>query len=282
MPADPGFDVAACHRYILNRQDRDGGFCFYRGMGVEESNAPDTHHAIVSLGLLGAEVPRREAVIAWLRELQDAVGAWATLTIAWHGLSALRLLGARPRQDPRLYLEAQAEQIRGWQDQELFWSSALVRLSAWAVLCRDGGVVLASVEVQAVARFLHSLRGPLGGYGRPGEDLIDTRMALTVLDALGLGLDRAALGYIVSCKDRSSGFRLVPDTPTSSVEAVHAGIAALALYGKTLEPELWAAARAFLRSCQDGRGGFGRTTGAIASLTDTALALEVLCRYTAP
>ncbi|MGZ5056241.1 MAG: LysR substrate-binding domain-containing protein, partial [Methylobacter sp.] len=65
----------ACLDYLMGRQTPDGGFCYYRAYGVEESNGKDTYSAVAGLLSLQAQVPDSGKLVTWLHRLQNNQGA---------------------------------------------------------------------------------------------------------------------------------------------------------------------------------------------------------------
>lgn len=276
----PSVDLAVCHRYILSRQNGDGGFCFYRDgrYGVEESNAADTYYAVASLHLLHAALPRVDETVEWLCNIQEPSGWYPGVATAWYALEALRLLDARPAHDPRIYLEAQGDRLSAWHGRALEWSSALLLLERLTDLYKHWNISFTAQQRRAIAEWLQALRGERGGYGRPAENLIDTQRAVVVINNIGLAPDERALAFAERCIDPQAGFRLVPQSPASSVEAVQAGVTLFQTYRKALPPVIRDSASRFVSLCQYRQGGFGRVSGALPALTDTWRALDVLHR----
>lgn len=276
----PSVDLAACHRYVLSRQDSDGGFCFYRDerYGVEESNAADTYYAVASLDLLHAAPPRVDEAVEWLCNAQQPSGWYPGVATAWYALQALRLLGVRPAHDPRVYLEAQGDRLSAWCGRTLEWSSALLLLERLADLYKHWSVSFTEEQSRVIMEWLQALRGERGGYGRPAENLIDAQRAVAVMNHIGRVPDEGALSFAEQCIDPQSGFRLVPQSPAASVEVVQAGVALFQTYHTALPPVIRDSAARFVSLCQYRQGGFGRVSGALPTLADTWRALDVLHR----
>lgn len=260
---------------MVSRQCPDAGFCFYRAWGVEESNPADTCAAVACLRLLSEEVPRRPAVLRWLHATQHADGAFETPTIAWYALDALHQLDESPRVDPREYLHGQAECLALWSNADVRGSEALLLLARLVELCARHGAPLRPAERDVVEANVRSLRSGDGGYGTPHSNLVDTECAVAVLRLLGLPTgDTALRDFLRHCEDAQQGFRLVPGSSASSLAVTHAGLRLCVRLDAALATA--AAASRFALSCQASNGGFGRTTGAIPTLDDTRLALEIL------
>jgi hypothetical protein len=276
QPRWEGIDANACYEYIVGRQTLDAGFCFYsyHDWGVEEPNAPDTHAAVASLGLLGRAVPRRAAVADWLKSQQDPDGGFSTLIIAHATLKTLRLLGEAPLRDPSQFLEETARtygltdpagrEPSGWL------ANALRCVELW----RDHGLALTEQMRARVAAALGRLRGKKGGYGKPGTSLPDSASAVALSDALGLPVDSGVLTYVQSCEGAPYGFNITPRAVSSGLETHHAGLQVLRRFRAV--PRNPALVRQYVASCQTSRGGFARVPGAVPRLDDTLCALEVL------
>jgi hypothetical protein len=74
LPPTLAINKAACLNYLISRQTPDGGFCFYRDYGVEESNGKDTYSAVAGLLCLQASIPDLDKLLAWLHRLQNNHG----------------------------------------------------------------------------------------------------------------------------------------------------------------------------------------------------------------
>ncbi|GBE11516.1 prenyltransferase and squalene oxidase repeat protein [bacterium BMS3Abin12] len=265
-------DIQACMRYIASRQDPDGGFCFYRDFGVDESNAPDTLAAVAGLDLLEEPVPRRPDVVAWLRGQQRDKGDFATLTIAWACVKALRLLGTEPEHDVRPYVLGWAQRLlRPGKAYGAGTLRALVRVTDLADIL---GIVPEREVSEAGLRLLKELQGPEGGYGVPGANLVDTWHALQVAGRLDSDLKTEALDYARCCEHPAYGFNIAPRAVTTAVEVQVAGLEILARCGAS--PRYAGATRRFVAACQTPHGGFARVPGALTRLEDTWLGLRAL------
>lgn len=271
-------DKAACLNYLMNRQTPDGGFCFYRAYGVEESNGKDTYSAVASFIVLQMPIPDRETLLVWLRSQQSDRGGYANLSMAWFVLESLRLLGAQPLQAPIDFLQAEHDRILAadWRVKTMEWSALLHRLSRLAILMKRLGLIASASFRTKVSALLDSLRGNQGGYGIPAENLLDTHRVVLICEHLGLERTAGILAFAKRCVDDAFGFRLVPAGSTNSLAVIHAGVGLFDLYGATLPREIIASILRYVSSCQTSIGGFGRAPGAIATLEDTWLALACL------
>jgi len=213
-----------------------------------------------------------------LRTTQRADGAFPTPTVAWYVLDALHQLGEAPEVDPRGYLRGQAERLVLWSGVEARGPGALLDLARFVELCVRHGVLLRSTERDVVEANVRSRHAADGGYGTSkSSNLIDTDGAVAALRLLRLPTaDIALRRFLRRCEDPELGFRLVPGSSAGSLAVTRSGLRLCARLGACLSPEIAAAARRFALACQASNGGFGRTTGAIPTLDDTELALEIL------
>jgi hypothetical protein len=268
-----------CTRYVRSRQCPDGGFCFYRAWGVEESNAADTFAAVRSFQLLSQPVPNRQAVLGWLSNLEQPAGTFQTRTIAFFALASLRALGTEPSARPDALLRDWIADLRPWAaaGPGHVWSDALADLARLVFLSACYQVPLApAVRALAIENVL-SLRGARAGFGRPGPNLIDTCSAAVTLRRLGAPCDDASLqAFLRTCEHEMLGFVVAPETTAASVDVMRAGVMLDALLGNPFAVSTLEAARRFVLATQNDLGGFGRAAVAIATLHSTRSALEVL------
>ncbi len=277
--AQTDIDVAACRRYVLDRQTPSGGFCFYRygPWGVEEPNAVDTGSAIASLVLLGCAVPRLNQVVAWLQGLQDHTGGYASLVIADATLGALHRLGLAPERDPRNYLQDAAAQIGLFDSRAHEWNGWLANAHCCLQWWHVHGLSLDQPR-RMLPAILKVLEDPEGGFVASHPSVIETWHALRILSLLDQTLPQNALTFLRQCEHSVSGMTLTPGSTATSLEAQHAGARALRLY--TAGVTQHAAIRRFTAACQTSGGGFARTPDALPNLIDTFRALAVLSQNT--
>jgi len=58
--------VAKAVAYLCRKQSYNGGFCFYKYRYLDQPNLRDTYHAVATLKLSGAPVPRADEVAQYL------------------------------------------------------------------------------------------------------------------------------------------------------------------------------------------------------------------------
>ena len=88
-------NVKGVIRYIMDRQNSDGGYTFCQGT---DSSAEDTYYAIEVLKAVNVEPKFKERTIQFLKGLQNSDGSfggrgYSKLASTWHALATLKLLG---------------------------------------------------------------------------------------------------------------------------------------------------------------------------------------------
>ncbi|WP_031436711.1 prenyltransferase/squalene oxidase repeat-containing protein [Methylobacter tundripaludum] len=274
----PFINKAACLSYLMSRQTPDGGFCYYRAYGVEESNGKDTYSAVAGLLSLQAPIPDLDKLLAWLHRLQNNQGGYSSFSMGWFALETLRLLNTEPLQNPDTFLKTEHDRFLSldWRVRTIEWSSLLLRLSRLSTLMHQWEFMSSPEFRCEISILIDFLQGNHGGYGNPVENLLDTYRAAIIVDCLTLEQPAGMLEFMELCSDEVFGFRLVPAGSANSLAAVHAGIGLFHLCGAVMPRERIATIWNYIASCQTMTGGFGRTPGAIATLADTWLALDCL------
>lgn len=272
-----GIDERACLRYTQLRQTEEGGFCFYanREWGVQDPNTPDTLAAVTILHLLGQPVPARERCIAWLHAQQDVRGEYPSLVIGYAALKALRLLGSAPLRDPRSFLR-HAAGLLGLDDE-----TGRAPTSDLAAACRcielwhDFGLAASAHTRTRIAALLERRRAPNGAYGAENPTLSETASAVALAGAFEIEVDAGAIvRHLRQCEGPPFGINVAPLAGAADLQSQRAALWLLRRFAaRPRYPEL---VRRHVAQCQDDRGGFGRSPGAIARLSDTRRALEIL------
>lgn len=279
---NPGADRAAtlataCARacdYVLSRQSPGGGFCGYRGAGVDEPNLQDTWHAVATLGLLGVPVPDAATCARFV--------AARDVDRQAHGLyDRVRSLQALQAPDPQA-IEVRAAvaslveylPVPGTPPSQLGGPLEALRHVVW--LKRHFRCALAQAEVVAA---LGRLQDASGGFAVP-PDLVTTEAVCAVLHLCGQHIPARTADYVDSLAVADFGFRLTAHALSPKLETTCAGIRCGAWAGRS--PRHAADALRFILACQDGRGGFARAPGALADLACTRLAIEGLALLGGP
>ncbi|RTZ93680.1 MAG: hypothetical protein DSY91_01650 [Deltaproteobacteria bacterium] len=254
--------------YILKRQCRMGGFCFYR---LEEPNGSDTYFALASLNLLG-ETLHDPATSHFLKAIQTDDGSYHNLYHAYYAIRGLKLMGTRPDRDPRPYLKSQLEKFTV---KNAASETVLKRLDYLTELCVELQVEIPPPERKRITAFVLSLEGKNGGFGTPVPTLLTSAYAVNSLNRLGVSLASLSIStFLKACENPVHGFLNVPDMAPSFLEHIHAGVSIARLLG--YPPRFSQACLQFVTRCQDPNGGFARTSHGLPSLSDTYLAIHTL------
>jgi len=161
-------------------------------------------------------------------------------------------------------------------ERALDWSSVLSSANRLTCLLQACKIPLSLEFKEDLKHLLQELHGEQGGYGWPSENLIATATVAEIQARLGWHELPKGMAFAKVCVDEQTGFQLVPDSSANSLEAIHAGLVIFKLGQQILPKAVALASLRFIGSCQSANGGFGRTVGAIPTLSDTRLALESL------
>ena len=255
-------------RYILERQCKSGGFCFYR---LEEPNGADTFYALATLHLLGTGIDDLPT-IRFLKESQAEDGSYHNLYQAYYAIKGLRFMGSRPRQDPRPYLATQIEHFRM---ENISLETSLKRLDLLTELCKDLEVAIPRPQRREITAFILTHRHGDGGFGNPTSTLLASATAVQSLKRLGMPRETLEVTrFFKTCEHPVHGFLNVPNMAPSFLEHIHAGLVlSRALASPPRYPKV---CRRFVVRCQDPNGGFARTSHGLPTLADTYLAIHSL------
>lgn len=250
--------------YLCGRQSPGGGFCFYRWMGVEEPTLRDTWHAVAALTLVGAEVPRRDEVEAFLRAF-DATG----LDDLYHRAFALGGLGTVIERQ-QLERIASLDACTELANDHVPVSERLKRTLRIIRLQRRFVELLAPLVI--AERVLDMCWD--GGWGDK-PNLCDTCVAISILDACGGNVVlRDVRTFIDALQISAFGFTATRDSTYAPLEVVHAGLRACSLL--QLPIHHLSDAVGCVLACQSSNGGFARTSDALPDIALTHLGLLAL------
>ena len=189
-----------------------------------------------------------------------------------------------PRVDPSGYLMKQIQHYRFFSN----LAPSDVRTPLKKLLFLVESMVLSDMEIAAQIRgnvsvYLDSLKKPDGGFGMERATLVDTWYAISILSQLHCRFDVDEVEtFINACEEPESGFVGIPGSSLSSIEAIHAGIAASRTLSR--KPVYLDRCLDFIRYCQRNNGGFARSSGGgIATLENShyaATAFEASLAWT--
>jgi len=138
-------------RYIVERQCKIGGFCFYR---LEEPNGSDTYFAIATLRLLG-EFHHDNATVQFLKDAQAPDGSYHNLYQAYYAIRGLKFMNEQPQHDPRPYLRMQ---IKHYPVENAESETVLKRLDYLTALCEESHIDILPDKRDRIIAFVLSFQ----------------------------------------------------------------------------------------------------------------------------
>lgn len=259
--------------YVLERQCRDGGFCFYR---LEEPSGLDTFSALSILNFLNVPF-QDEKTVAYLRNMQNEDGSYDSVFSAYYFLKSLLILNEKPKNDPWPYILNHVRQDRVDAERLPVEITSVFKRMTFLVdlYCTFNKGSNGSAE-NRFKDFILYFYNEDKGFGHRQSTLGETSRALFMLSLLDYPVQTLRTETFISrCETPGCGFTDIPDTSLSYLEYVHAGILAASLTDYRIRyPDQCSD---FIRYCQTRTGGFSRTIhGGIATLEDTWYAVHAL------
>lgn len=259
--------VQAARRYLLDRRSRDGGFCYYRSVYLDEPNLSDTYYAVSALELIGSPPESGDSLVHFATRFIHVRQALAR----YHAASLLRCVqGAefQPQQD--------------WVDELSRWTITAPpgrdspQLTAWLnrtrTLVRLKNDFTAFHDRDRIALTVRALEHPAGGFGNC-PNMLDAATAIDILahcegTPVRLPLTRQ---FVDSLQVPFIAFTLTPSSSTTNVDVIFSGLhCCIAL---DIPVRFVAEASSFVKACQAGNGGFARAPSASATIELTYKAL---------
>ncbi|MDP7974998.1 MAG: prenyltransferase/squalene oxidase repeat-containing protein [TACK group archaeon] len=238
----------ATSRYVLERQNSDGGFFYARQAGT--SSIEDTFYAVSILKMAGEEVPNEEKVVSYVLSAQRPDGSFGSLSSAAHALSTLSLLGR-----PLPLTEGYASWARGFLAQGLFLrnrsenSLEAFEAGAWALSFLGESPFRGGTWSDLLKQYAW----PEGGYGFSLPTLSGTFHAARGAEFLRVPLD-VKPDFVEACRVRNWGFSETPWSFPPTVSDTFHGIWLAIKTGAELDDAGVLAKR--LKGYMNGNGGF--------------------------
>jgi len=256
-------------RYIVARQNPDGGYNFCQGV---DSGTQDTYYALAIFNLLNLLAPNKDATVRWLQRFPaDNIFSYYYVTKGLvlgdgqvDGSLVSRVLALRRPHGGFGEIDVGVEAFSEFE--ATYMATEILR-----------GLHV-DFDCDSTAQWLLKYLNPDGGFGAKGySNLISTFHALASLNNLGYTvkeLDDTIL-YTRSCEKARGGFTAVPGVSLPYLEDIYAGVAILDLVDqKCSYPE---ATRDLILGLQNNNGGFRRSLElGLSTFEDTYYAMRIL------
>jgi len=259
--------------YVMDRQCREGGFCFYK---LEEPNGLDTYSALSLLNLL--DVPfNDEKTVAYLQNMQNDDGSYDSIFAAFYSLKSLLLMNSASKQDPCPYI---LKHIRYDRVDAEKMPAEITSVFKRMVFLVDLYVTFKRNRDKRIENnlqdFVLHFHNEDKGFGHHQSTLGETSKALVLLSWLDYPVQKLhTIDFIRQCETSTCGFTDIPNTSLSYLEYIHAGV--LAAFIKDYRIRYFDRCVDFIRHCQNRTGGFSRVMhGGIATLEDSFYAIHAL------
>jgi hypothetical protein len=252
--------------YLRSKQGDNGGFCFFKFRYLDRPNLRDSYYAATALKLWGCDIPRRDALVRFLREQKkDDVDALFYFERALQALGVESLDAAERARIEGLVIPA----LHSGSCQET--DRWLERAYRTLELQRRCGRV---EEEETLERAIQNLEHQ-GGYGdRP--NLRETCLSLKTLDLLRRPpSDLAATRrFVDGLQQGAIGFADMPASQYGNLEIIGAGIECCALLALPIRYP--SDALTFVLACQSADGSFARVPVALPDILYTHAALQII------
>jgi len=249
--------VSKIKRYIMDRQNQDGGYTFAQWT---ESSAQDTYFALHILQMLGTTPEHRKDTIQFLQELQNADGSYDSINVAYYCISALSRLGAKPLYPARSFARSLRKSHGGFGNLDVDLETSSEFQTTYLAL----SILKPSDEIDS-DQVIHFILGRMNSDGTFGSgsgysNLASIHFAIASLDLLGYNvrsLDRT-VKWLQHRELSSGGFTSDPrDTSYLVLEDTYYELNALHHLG--VRPSYPQSTVQLVKRFQNGNGGFRRS-----------------------
>ena len=252
--------------YIESRQSRNGGFCFYKGIYIDEPNLHDTYHAVAARCIIGADVEHADALARFVAHFPLGGS-----THYYYYAFTLDLLGRSALIDSERLARIAALPVA------VPPAGRRVATNSWlAAVLRTARLKRRFAELRdfpEFVRFIGTLKAD-GGYGKKAN-LLDTYLCISIVALLDKLPGAADLRrFVERLQVPTFGFRLTGDSLVTNLDVLHAGVKCCSMLGLPLKYP--ADALAFALACQTSNGGFSRVPDALPDIEMTRRALQIV------
>ena len=257
-------------KYVMNRECKTGGFCFYR---LEEPNGSDTYYAVSILHLLNVEYNDKSTII-FLKNIQKDDGSFDSIYSAYYSIKGLYLAGEKTRYNPEKYIKKNIEQYH--PDNPFVDIASIFRPVFYLVeLCHIKKIEIEEKTRNTLIDFVLSFNNRDNGFGKTYSTLIETFQALSILNWLEYPIDTLDTeNFIKKCENQVYGFSNIPKTAPSFIEHIYAGLNTSFLLN--YKPHYPDQCIRFIEGCRNNNGGFSRSPLGNSTLENTYYAVHSL------
>jgi hypothetical protein len=227
-------NVKGVIRYIMDRQNSDGGYTFCQGT---DSSAEDTYYAIEILKALNVEPKFKERTIQFLKGLQNSDGSFDSVKVAYYVTKALINLGSKPKKDPNQYIMSLQNSYGGFGsievDVEASSEIETTYLSIEILKLLNNPIE----SKEKIIKFILSLKNSDGSFGGRGySKLASTWHALATLKLLGYNVFHLheTLKWIKGCEASNGGFVRNPNSLDNYIliDSIYYGVKSLEIFNE--------------------------------------------------
>jgi len=257
-------------KYVMDRECKTGGFCFYR---LEEPNGSDTYYAVSILHLLDVEYNDNNT-ITFLKNMQRYDGSFDSIYLAYYSIKGLYLAGEKTRYNPEEYIKKNIKQYH--PNNSFVDVVSIFRPVFYLVeLCHIKKIEIEEKTRNTLIDFVLSFKNKNDGFGKTYSTLIETFQALSILNWLEYPIDTLDTEqFIKKCESSVYGFSNIPRTAPSFIEHIYAGLnASFLLDHKPRYPDQCIR---FIEGCRNNNGGFSRSPLGNSTLENTYYAVHSL------
>ncbi|MCW4004841.1 MAG: hypothetical protein NWE95_13120 [Candidatus Bathyarchaeota archaeon] len=264
-----GLDSKAVIKYVVDRQNDDGGYTFCQG---GHSNAQDTFYGLSILQWLDAEFPNKAKTIKWLDQLEVD-----TIYSLFYVTKSKLLCGVDNDQFLKEQILTLGDPSNYIHSTDIF-SEASSEFTPIAMALELARLFNIHTNDGKVADWILKFRNPHdGGFGSKGKsNITSTFYAIQSLSYLRYDLTSlsSALMFLRACEKPNGGFTAIPINFMPYVEYTYHGIMSLSLLGQ--QSKYPTQTMQFLLECQNGNGGFARSTLGISTFENTYQVVAIM------
>ena len=262
------FHIKSVIKYIVSRQNEDGGYSFVQGA---ESNAQDTHYGLATLRMLDSPFPNIAKTVKWLLELNlDSIYSYYYVT------KALVLCGERLNDRFKEYVISTISSGIHFGTEDVYVEVSSEFELTFMVL-ELANMLNVKYDSDEVKKWIFKLKNADGGFGAHRHSNINsTYYAVASLNFLNYNVNMLhdTKTFLRECEKPYGGFTIIPRSLMPYMEHTYYGVMTLNLLGESCRFPSQTAD--FVLRCQNANGGFARSDSGISTFENTFQAVSIL------